>query len=71
MELKFSKFPGGGPPDPPNGRGHRLPYPPPVLAAPTQKAQAPSSVSRLNGYLNGLNFFLATSLFSTEEKQSS
>ena len=49
MELKFS---------PP----HPLPYTPPVSAAPTQKAQAPSSVSRLNGYLNRLNFFLATSL---------
>ena len=35
---------------------------PPVSAAPTQKAQAPSSVSPLNGYLNRLNFFLATSL---------
>ena len=51
MELKFSM-----------GGGHPLPYPPPVSAAPTQKAQAPSSVSRLNGYLNRLNFFLATSL---------
>ena len=72
MELKFSKFPGGGPPEPPPlGGGHPLPHPPPGSAAPTQKAQAPSSVSRLNGYLNRLNFFLATSLFSTEEKQSS
>ena len=63
MELKFSKFPGGGRPDPPPGKGATpLPYPPPVSAAPTQKAQAPSSVRRLNGYLNQLNFFLATSL---------
>ena len=49
------------------GGGHPLPYPPPVSAAPTQKAQAPSSVSRLNGYLNRLNFFLATSLVAMSE----
>ena len=41
---------------PPMGGGHPIPYPPPVSAAPTQKAQAPSSVSRLNGYLNWLDF---------------
>ena len=67
--FKISR--GRPPATPPLGGGHPLPYPPPVSAAPTQKAQAPSSVSRLNGYLNRLNFFLATSLFSTEEKQSS
>ena len=64
MELKFSKFPGEAPRTPPKGGGHPFPYPPPVSAAPTQKAQAPSSVSRLNGYLNRLNFFLATFLGS-------
>lgn len=41
---------------PPMGGGHPIPYPPPVSATPTQKAQAPSSVSRLNGYLNWLDF---------------
>ena len=49
-------------------RGHPLPYPPPVSAAPTQKAQAPSTVSRLNGYLNRLTFFLATSLHEFPEE---
>ena len=61
--FKISRVRSPGPP--PKGGGHPLPYPPPVSAAPTQKAQAPSSVSRLNGYLNRLNFFLATSLLCT------
>ena len=61
--TQIFKISRGRPPgSPPKGGGHPLPYPPPVSAAPTQKAQAPSSVSRLNGYLNRLNFFLATSM---------
>ena len=41
MELKFSKFPGGGPPDPPNGRGPPPPIPSPgVGCADTEGASA-------------------------------
>lgn len=33
IELKFSKFPGGGPPHPPMGGGNPLPYQPPIGSA--------------------------------------
>ena len=35
IELKFSKFPGEGPPYPPMGGADPLPYLPPPLAPPT------------------------------------
>ena len=67
--TQIFKISRGRPPGPPPmGGGHPLPYPPPVSAAPTQKEQAPSSVSQLNGYLNWLNFFLATSLIIARKK---
>jgi len=34
IELKISKFPGGGPPYPPNGRGQPPPIPTPPSAPP-------------------------------------
>ena len=52
IELKFSKFPGGGPPYPPMGGGDPLPYLPPVASANGRRHFAPSlagSIPKLTG----------------------
>ena len=57
IELKFSKFPGGGAPYPPNGRGPPPPIPippppPPVSSADGRRHFMPSlagSISKLTG----------------------